>query len=257
MDSDALILREDDRVEAWGRLVRTEAGAFLDPPVPVLLFPTPLVRPPTGFGVRVVGADFDDVEHRKEYGERVEGFATLRGRWVDEQFRVDSQTPRRLRGPSPGPAWVTPPCPPPLEGWAHGARDTNLDYDLGDLKDSGAAVAVTLFRPSATQVVLVVAADDPAAVEARLGPQLGGRLCIVASRYSRAEINSVREDLVRRTGWPIWATGESCDDEGQPVVTVELTRVRPDFAAWLANQPEGLVHVEAWLTPQCRDLPGH
>lgn len=168
MDWDALILREGDRVEAWGRLVRVEAGAFFEPPVSVPLIATPRVTPPTGFGVRVVGADFDAVEDRKEYAGRVEGFATLGGRWVREEFRVDSQTPRRLHGPPPDPAWVTPPCPPPPEGWPSGARNANLDYDLGDLQDSGAAVAVTLFRPSATQVVLVVAAADPAAVEARL-----------------------------------------------------------------------------------------
>ena len=35
--------------------------------------------------------------------------------------------------------------------------DIWLDFDLGDLQDTGAAVAVTLFRPSEDQAVLVVA----------------------------------------------------------------------------------------------------
>ncbi len=103
----------------------------------------------------------------------------------------------------------------------------------------------------------MVAADDAATVEAKLRPQLGTRVCIVASRHSRAEINRVREDLIRRTGWPIWATGESCDDQGQPVVTVELTLVRTDFADWLTAQPESLVHVDAWLTPRRSQPPAN
>ena len=79
--------------------------------------------------------------------------------------------------------WVKPPCPPP-----EGSRPTvirhghiELDYDRGNLADTGAAVAITLFRPGDNQAVLVAAAD-PAAVEARLGPDLGGSTasCVLA-----------------------------------------------------------------------------
>jgi hypothetical protein len=41
----------------------------------------------------------------------------------------------------------------------------NLDFNPGDFEDTGAAVAVTTFRPSEDQAVLVVAAADQDAVE--------------------------------------------------------------------------------------------
>jgi hypothetical protein len=71
--------------------------------------------------------------------------------------------------PAPADGW-------PRLTWKHG------NYDLGDLTDTGAAVTVTTFRPSDDQGVLVVAAADTDAVEARLRPQLGELLCVVASR---------------------------------------------------------------------------
>ena len=92
------------------------------------------------------------------------------GVWTGSELRIDRHSRRRPE-PDPGPAWDTPPCPPPAGGWAHGTNYAgNLDFDLGDLSDSGAAVMVVLFRPGAGQAVLVVAAADPEAVEARLRP---------------------------------------------------------------------------------------
>ena len=93
---------------------------------------------------------------------------------------------------------MTPPCPPPDGGWprpAWGPGARNLSFDLGDLRETGAAVAVTIFRPSEDQAVLVVAADDTAAVAARLRPQLGKLLCVVPSRWSRAELDAIADDV--------------------------------------------------------------
>ena len=44
---------------------------------------------------------------------------------------------------------MIPPCPPPARGWPTVTRrgDIDLDFDLGNLEETGAAVAVTLFRP--------------------------------------------------------------------------------------------------------------
>src|SRR6266568_3794381 len=117
---------------------------------------------------------------------------SLRARWGRRRLRechrhlvtrsVPRDTPDDGREhPHRYPRWDTPPCPPPAGGWPHldwgrGTRGRgvhNLDYDLGDLADTGAAVAVTTFRPSEDQAVLVVAAADRDAVEARLRPQLG------------------------------------------------------------------------------------
>lgn len=252
MDPGALVLRDGDRVEAWGRLLQTPPGTFFEPPLPVRLAATTDVMPPSRFAVPVVGADLDDVEMRRDDGERVEGYATVRGRWLHDRLLVDTQAPRRPRELGSGPEWVEPPCAPPPEGWPHGARDSNLSVDgLDHLKDSGAAVAVTMFRPSPTQVVLVVAAEDPPAVHAALAPQAGARLCVVKSRFSRPQVDAARDELVRRMDTDlIWATGETSDEQGQPVVTVDVARLGTDLAAWIADQPEGLVRVRAWLAPQ-------
>jgi hypothetical protein len=75
--------------------------------------------------------------------------------------------------------------------------DVELGYDLGGLELIGAAVAVTLFRlgPNRAVIVLVVAAGDVAAVEARLRPQLGESLCVVPSRWTKAQLDTVGDYL--------------------------------------------------------------
>ncbi len=70
-------------------------------------------------------------------------------------------------------------------------RRIELGYDMGALQTTGAAVAVSIFRPGPARpgpnrAVLVVAAGDVAAVEARLRPQLGESLCVVPSRWTKA-----------------------------------------------------------------------
>jgi hypothetical protein len=55
--------------------------------------------------------------------------------------------------------------------------DSPLLYDIGDLRVTGSLIALTLFRPAKNKAVLVVAAADRAAVEARLRPQLADCLC--------------------------------------------------------------------------------
>jgi hypothetical protein len=217
MDWDILVVREGDRVTASGRLVRNESGDWLEP----LLFGTGLprgIRPVSGCAVRVTGADFDALSHRREDDGAVEGYTRLTGIWSADQLRTERQTPPG-NGHRRSPRWVTPPCAAPVGGWPRltgGHDDKNLHYDPGDLIDSGAAVAMTTFRPSEDQAVLVIAATDRDAVEARLRPQLGQRLCVVASRWTKAELDGVRAHLdahheqwnllqlgpFTRRGWP-------------------------------------------------------
>lgn len=251
MDWESLVLRDGDRVEAWGRLVRTGEGDFFDPPgVPVPAVLTPRVGPPTGFGLRVLGADFEAVEGRKEYEGDVEGAATLTGHWIGGDLHVEAQTPHRLDERRLGcPAWDTPPCPPPRGGWPHGRRDARLRFDLKGLEVSGAAVEVTVFHPSHTQAVVVVAAADPARVEAVLRPQLGTRLCVVPARCPRAQVAAARATLEDgMSDYMIWEIFGTADEQGQPVLNAGLTRITPALAHWLTTRPDGLVHIDVWLT---------
>jgi hypothetical protein len=252
MDFDALVVRDGDRVTATGRLVRNETGDWFAPPL-IVAEPGGVprrVRPVWRGAVRVVGADFGALGDRFERDGAVEGFAALTGIWSADQFQVESQTrPDRL---SPGPPrWVMPPCPAPQGGWPNmtpGPGDFNLHFDLGDLQRTGAVVAVTTFRPSADQMVLVLAATDPAAAEAQLRPQLGQLLCVVPSRWSRVELDAVRAHLhARNNDWNLYQWGGSNTEDGQAEVHARLTRMLPEIAAWAVAQPSGILALEPWL----------
>lgn len=254
MDLASLVVREGDRVTASGRLVRNKTADWFEPPMPVAMpggVPR-TVRGPWRGAVRIVGANFAELSGRFERDGAVEGYATLTGVWSASQFRVDRQALPQRRHPE-GLRWQTPPCPAPEGGWPHltwGHGDKNLDYELGDLEQTGAAVARTLFRPSEDQAVLVVAATDPEAVEAQLRPQLGPLLCVVPSKWTRAELEAVRAHLhVQHEEWNLymWGYGPTTDD-GQAQVTASLTRMLPEVAAWAATLPSGILGLEPWLT---------
>lgn len=187
MDLDALVLRAADEVAAFGRLVTDGSGTWLDPPLPVpaLLRPNPPVAKPSGYAVRLRGADLDNVERRYERDGAVEGWATVTGTWGGSAVDVTRQSPRILQPDGQPRRWRNPPCPAPPGGWPQGPSHLNLGVVAGDLGRSSDVVTMTTFRPSATQAVLVVAAADVAAVEAKLRPWLGKRLCVTASRHSQ------------------------------------------------------------------------
>jgi hypothetical protein len=251
MDIDALVVREGDRVSATGRLVHTEAGDWFEPWHYAGWPETPRrVRPARRQAVRVIGANFDDLTNRFEDDGAVETFATVTGIWSGDQLRairqtVPEHTPHRF------PRWETPPCPAPAGGWpclTWGNADYNLDYDLEDLMDTGAAVSVTIFRPSEEQAVLVVAAADIGAVEAKLRPQLGELLCVVASRWTRAKFDAVRAHLSERwETWNLYELGESSSEDGQARTEAKLTRVLPEIAEWADSLPSGIVAFDPWL----------
>lgn len=197
MDLDALVLREGDEVAAYGRLVMDDSGTWLDPPLPVpaMFRLNPPVAKPSGSAVRLRGADLDAVEHRYERNGVVEGWATVTGLWRGGEVDVTGQSqPIRLPG-GQQPRWRDPPCPAPAGGWPQGPSDLNLGVVAGDVGRSSVVVTMTTFRPSDTQAVLVVAAADVAAVEAGLRPWLGKRLCVIASRHSRLELDETSRSL--------------------------------------------------------------
>jgi hypothetical protein len=132
----------------------------------------------------------------------------------------------------------------------NGTLNDNLEFDLGDLEDTGAAVTTVIFRPSDDQAVLVVAAADIPAAEALLRPQLSDRLCIVPSRWTREQLDAVQEQLtVMWDRWGIYGFGTLCDEQAQASITVALLRVTDDIADWAAGEPDGLIALEPCLAP--------
>ena len=253
MDVDGLVVREGDRAAATGRLVRNDLGDWFEPALPIAE-PGGVerrVRPVWKGAVRVAGADFGAVTARFEKDGAVEGWAAVTGTWSGEQPRAERQD-----APVPEPAaharWVTPPSPPPEGGWPATERrgDIELSYDLGDLVDTGAATAITVFHPGQNQAVLVVAAADLAAVEARLRPQLGKSLCAVPSRWTKDQLEAVRDQLFQRwQHWNLFRLGPRHAEDGQAHIAADLVRVLPEIAVWVASLPSGIVALEPWLIP--------
>lgn len=122
-------------------------------------------------------------------------------------------------------------------------------FDLGALEDAE-AIMVSIFRPDPERSVLVVAATDIPAVEAQLRPQLGDRLCVVASRWTRRQLDHMHEYLwARSESWGVYETGFSCDEQAQAVMITKLVRVTDEIASWADNQAAGLITLKPCLTP--------
>ena len=124
---------------------------------------------------------------------------------------------------------------------------SRTDYDLGDLMDTGAAVAVTPFRPGGDQAVLVVAAaisgrcrgSAPAATRravCRGQPVDQGRTrchpCAAAAHWEE---------------WNLYGLGPSNGEDGQTRMAAQLTRVLPENAGWASSLPPGILALDPWL----------
>jgi hypothetical protein len=257
VDAEALVLADGDEVTAWGRLVRDGRGTWFEPPLPMPLvhWQDPPVRRPWRGAVTVVGASLDAVAEQRERDGLAEGWATLTGTWSSGRLAVHRQDARDRPAVAVDDFgdWAVPPCPPPAGGWPKSGRgrdEDNLCFDLADLEETGAAVAVTTFRPGKRQLVLVVAAADVDAVEAQLRPQLGSRLCVVPSRWTRQELRAVLDHLSGRwEDWGIYGAGEVNTGQGQASVTANLARVLPEIAAWATPLPDGILALRPWLAP--------
>jgi hypothetical protein len=93
------VLRAGDPVQAFGRLVRTPAGDWFEPPLPdegPAWSGGPPVPTPSRYAVAVVGVDFDNIDRRFERDASIEGFATVEAIWLGDQLQVRGQTTDRL-----------------------------------------------------------------------------------------------------------------------------------------------------------------
>lgn len=250
MDIAELVLRDGDLVRATGRVVVDGDEVWFEPPLPMLLVYSsdPPAWRPSGLGVRTVGVDLEALD---------EGWASLSGVWQDDRLVVREQSSPDLRS-DPGsdfgrekvPRWDRPPCPPPPGGWPYGELDENIDVPP-ELLSAYPITSLALFRPSPRQCVLVVAAEEPERVDAHLRPRYGDRLCVVRSRWTRRQIedllHQLREGMSR---WMIYECGETVTEEGQPLVTADVSRVLPAFASFVRAVPDGLLSLNPWLAPR-------
>ena len=91
--------------------------------------------------------------------------------------------------------------------------------------------------------------DAPAVVK-QLAPQLPDQLCVIGSRWSRADIDSLCGHLEQRAEhWAVESINESCDERAQATITVKLLRVTREIADWADSQLDGLTNLTPALRP--------
>jgi len=248
-----LIVTEGCTASACGRVVTDGHEVWFDPPLPVpLIGYAPGQEPaprPSGLGIRVDGVDLDKLERRREKDGAVEGWTCLTGVWRDGRLTVTEQGQGvGSRRENPAPQWTVPPCNPPAGGWPAGGVDENIDVEE-DLHGPE-VVTVTMFRPSARQVVAVIASDDPELTRRRLAPVLGDRLCVIESRWPGEQLREIRAELdANHQEWTFYLWGEGADETGQLRFSVDLVRVVRSFAEFAAKLPDGLLLIDPWLAP--------
>jgi hypothetical protein len=237
-DLRTLVVAEGDRVLATGHVVRAGAETYLEPregpgrdrgPGPPSRHAVPLDGPtPPG------------------------DWATLAGEWRGGRLcGVTATAPREPEDWwSPRPVGV-PPCPPPEGGWPPLTR-AELDAAqpvLTPLLRSGAVASAKSLR-AGSGVALVVAAADPARVEAVLRPVYGAALCVVRSRWSRSELSAAMWHLdARIEEWAVILQGGRVTADGLVEEFVAVRYVTPDLAAWAGSLPPGMVTVAPWIVP--------
>ena len=253
-----LILADGARTAALGRVVATADSVTFEPPLPRA---EPLFAPgrepppqPSGLGIAVEGVDLDALADRRAKGGAVEGWAWLAGVWRSEMLVVDIQEPA-LPTARPTKELREPPCTGPAAGWPRGADGENLDL-AGFQHDDEALVAISLFRPSARQVVLVVATTDPEGMERELRPRFDQRVCVVASTWTKAQVDEVTAALrINMRAWRLYQTGLAVREDGQAEVNADAVLVTEQFASWAEHVPDGLLQVDPWLAPNAAAGP--
>jgi hypothetical protein len=250
VDVRAMVFDVGDLITGWGRLVVDSDGEWLDLALTDnLMWFGDRPRPRSHYSVRLVGADPNAVPKEFGPGNVIPGRVTITGEWRDGVIEVVSQSPDGPPRP-PEPDRTSPPCPPPVGGWPVGDKDEHIAPDLRNLVASGKAVRVAIFRPSPYQVVYVVAATDGEAVESVLRPQLNGRLCVVASRWTRGYLDEILAHLVANMqDWTVQTIGEGVDELAQACFSVGLMRVTPDMAEWAHGIESDVLRLEPSLLP--------
>lgn len=240
-----MVFEEGDRVRTVGRFVPGADGDWLD----LARVRTPISRPPGWKSYRSIRLIGTDAEAADWSPNRVWNSVSVVGIWGDESIEVEELS-SELPAPDPYVPRTDPPCPPPPGGWRRDEPAWNTAFDTGDLVSSGTIVHQAIFRPSANQEVLVVAAADVDEVTRQMSPHFPDQLCVVPSRFSRAQLDEVRDVLhARWREWRVETFGTGSDLQAQPFITARLFRITPEIADWSDRLPEGLLRLDPALSP--------
>ena len=264
------LLQDGQTVEASGRIVSVPGKPlrFCAPEsFPAVAYapgrePAPAWCP---LGVNVTGVAMATLSMRRTKNGATEGWGYLRGTYRAGTVAVSMQSAQRVM-PESYESLTTPPCPAPAAGWqrtAPGSNQTAITDKMWAYNSAhpGQVVTSSIFRPSATNAVVVIAVADLATGRAAL-PDAPRSLCLVQSRFTRAQITHAQQpfsqDLLshRTDGAGVVVTsGEGVAKDGQVELDVEVVRITPTVLAWAQAAPAGLVHLTSWLQPVLPESP--
>ena len=252
VDISELVLRDGDLVRASGRVVVDGDEVWFEPPLPMTLVhysSKPPAPRPSGLGVRAVGVDLDALD---------EGWASLSGAWQNDRLVVRGQGnigPDSRRDLGPGfrreePRGTRPPCPPPPGGWPYGEPDEDIDVP----PDLVSAYPITSLARSGP-VPGSASWWSPPRSPSRSTPTCAPGTAIASASSAADGPGAEVDDLLHRlregmSQWMVYECGETVAEDGQPLVTANVSRVLPAFASSVRAVPDGLLSLSSWLAPR-------
>ncbi|BEP14614.1 hypothetical protein acdb102_29250 [Acidothermaceae bacterium B102] len=180
-------------------------------------------------------------------------YLTLTGHWSPNSLRVTKEVtgPRDVSFPEvTGFEHMSVPCPTPAGGWPKGPPDWSAMNDFALRHRVLVQEVSASFQAGRDRAAIVIAATDPAAVLAVLGPVYGPRLCVVQSRYSVQQMQATRrayDTLTSAQELPLDLT-----DAGQPDVRLERDVRDAATERFLRAAAPGLVRTAFWIEPVAR-----
>ncbi|ROP44069.1 hypothetical protein EDF44_4047 [Rathayibacter sp. PhB185] len=97
---------------------------------------------------------------------------------------------------------------------------------------------------------VIVSAADPESVRPRLERVHGSALTLIASPWSRADLDRAREDLgARRIEWQVAALLDGTDEDGLSVIRAAVRSVTPEISTWLRGFSRGMIELHPFLHP--------
>lgn len=250
-------------LEGWVEVVAYSGGADVricpDTAILVAARNEPLPPADCSTGLPATGVQIDALPNQSSSPDEQWGYLDLTGTYDSGTFTVSNQSTTNAGGPA-GPSLSTPPCPRPRHGWRlvlptdaqwhaieryqrHHRHDiTSLEmFDGGSYIGAVATIAST--HPRRARKVLL-----------RAWPR---QLCVVRSRYTMEAVRRTQRRMVKLLmadagatyGWVTGAGGETATDSGQPATSLDVLIETPQLSAILAQQPQGLVALDATLHP--------
>jgi uncharacterized protein (DUF952 family) len=207
----------------------------------------------------------------KEFGPDVRtwGTAYLEGEMRGDTLHVDHYGPPRPPDNELERRIVeqasTVPCPAPRGGWPVGTPPPRLD-DAGERSfdprgtsysdmtqyehdDPEQVVRLATRWYTRKQPVLVLVVVRPERVPAEVRRQGLGALCVLKSRYTRAQVDAA-EEAARQ--WSLRNRAQAVRGDGldaQPQIELYVPVLTPEVEAFVASQPDRLVAPYPWLDP--------